>query len=45
LALKVFLSVAFYESAVRFIELRKKYWPGWEGETEVRAMMDGTCRD
>jgi hypothetical protein len=24
------------ESAVRFMELHKKYWPGWEGETEVR---------
>jgi len=26
------------ESAVRFMELHKKYWPGWEGETEVREM-------
>jgi hypothetical protein len=26
------------ESAVRFMELHKKYWPGWEGETEVRQM-------
>ena len=25
-------------SAVRFMELHKKYWPGWEGETEVRQM-------
>src|SRR4029077_1949008 len=25
-------------SAVRFMELHKKYWPGWEGETEVRPM-------
>jgi hypothetical protein len=22
------------ESAVRFMELHKKHWPGWEGETE-----------
>ena len=29
------------ESAVHFMELHKKYWPGWEGETEVRQMMDG----
>jgi hypothetical protein len=29
------------EGAVRFMELHKKYWPGWEGETEVRQMMDG----
>ena len=27
------------ESAVRFMELHKKYWPGWEGETEVRQML------
>jgi hypothetical protein len=28
------------EGAVRFMELHKKHWPGWEGETEIRAMMD-----
>jgi hypothetical protein len=22
------------------MELHKKYWPGWEGETEVRQMME-----
>ncbi|MGH9685170.1 MAG: YciI family protein [Candidatus Acidiferrales bacterium] len=27
------------EGAVQFMELHKKYWPGWEGETEVRQMM------
>jgi hypothetical protein len=26
------------ESAVQFMELHKKNWPGWEGETEVRQM-------
>lgn len=26
-------------SAVQFMELHKKYWPGWEGETEVRQML------
>jgi hypothetical protein len=26
------------ESAVRFMELHKKHWPDWEGETEVRQM-------
>lgn len=26
------------KSAVRFMELHKQYWPGWEGETEVRLM-------
>jgi hypothetical protein len=26
------------ESAVRFMELHKKHWPEWEGETEVRQM-------
>lgn len=28
------------EQAKRFMELHKKYWPGWEGETEIRQMMD-----
>ncbi len=27
------------EGAVRFMELHKKYWPGWEGETEIRQMI------
>jgi hypothetical protein len=26
------------QSAVTFMELHKKHWPGWEGETEVRQM-------
>jgi len=26
------------QSAVRFMELHRKHWPGWEGETEVRQM-------
>jgi hypothetical protein len=26
------------QSAVRFMELHKRHWPGWEGETEVRQM-------
>ena len=35
------------ESAIRFMELHQKYWPGWEGETEVRQMFgpeDFGCR-
>ncbi len=28
------------DSAVRFMELHKKHWPGWEGETEVRLMFE-----
>ena len=35
------------EGAVRFMELHKKYWPGWEGETEVRQMFgpeDFACK-
>jgi hypothetical protein len=28
------------QSAVKFMELHKKYWPGWEGETEVRQMVN-----
>jgi hypothetical protein len=27
------------EAAVAFMELHKKYWPEWVGETEVRQMM------
>jgi hypothetical protein len=27
------------EGAVRFMELHRKHWPGWEGETEVREML------
>jgi len=26
------------ESAVNFMELHKKHWPGWEGETEIRQI-------
>jgi hypothetical protein len=25
-------------AAVRFMELHKQHWPGWEGETEVRQL-------
>jgi hypothetical protein len=28
------------EAAKRFMELHKRYWPGWEGETEVRPMYE-----
>jgi hypothetical protein len=32
------------DGAVQFMELHKKHWPGWEGETEVREMMEpGGC--
>ena len=27
------------EGAIRFMELHKKYWPGWEGETEIRQVL------
>ena len=26
------------EGAQRFMELHKKHWPGWEGETEIRQI-------
>ncbi len=26
------------QGAIKFMELHKKYWPGWEGETEIRQM-------
>ena len=29
---------AAVQSAVEFMELHKKHWPGWEGETEVRQI-------
>jgi hypothetical protein len=29
------------EQTVRFMELHRKHWPGWEGETEIRQMFDG----
>jgi hypothetical protein len=28
------------DAAVRFMELHKQHWPGWEGETEVRQMWE-----
>ena len=36
------------ESAVRFMELHRQHWPGWEGETEVRQMFgpeDFPCQE
>ena len=29
---------AAIESAKQFMDLHRKYWPGWEGETEIRQM-------
>ncbi len=26
------------DGALRFMELHKKHWPGWEGETEIRQV-------
>ena len=26
------------EGALRFMELHRQYWPGWEGETEIRQI-------
>jgi hypothetical protein len=26
------------QGAVRFMELHKQHWPGWEGETEIRQI-------
>jgi hypothetical protein len=26
------------KEAVQFMELHRKHWPGWEGETEIRQM-------
>jgi len=27
------------DGALRFMEMHKKFWPGWEGETEVRQIL------
>ena len=27
------------DGAMSFMALHKKYWPGWEGETEIRELM------
>ena len=32
------------ESALKFMELHKKYWPGWEGETEIRQIKEAPTR-
>ncbi len=31
---------AAIEETVKFMELHKKHWPGWEGEAEVRQIFD-----
>ncbi|MGE5731270.1 MAG: YciI family protein [Gemmatimonas sp.] len=28
------------EEAVKFMELHRKYWPAWSGETEIRLMYE-----
>jgi hypothetical protein len=28
------------DGAVTFMELHKKHWPGWEGETEIRQIFE-----
>jgi hypothetical protein len=33
------------EQTVRFMELHKRHWPGWEGETEVRQIFDAADFD
>ena len=27
------------EGTMHFMELHKKHWPGWEGETEIRQVV------
>lgn len=29
------------DAAVRFMEMHKEHWPGWEGEAEVRQIFEG----
>ena len=33
-----FQSKSRIESALQFMELHQQYWPGWEGETELRQI-------
>jgi hypothetical protein len=33
------------EGAMHFMELHKKYWPGWEGETEIRQVLGAEAFD
>ena len=36
------------DGAIQFMELHRRYWPGWEGETEVRQVFspeDYACTD
>ncbi|HKG94494.1 MAG TPA: YciI family protein [Gemmatimonadaceae bacterium] len=28
------------DASVRFLELHKEHWPGWEGDVEIRQMFD-----
>ena len=30
------------EATTRFIELHREHWPGWEGESEIRQIFDGS---
>ncbi len=29
-----------FELTLRFMQLHKEHWPGWEGETEIRQIFD-----
>jgi hypothetical protein len=31
------------EFSLRFMQLLKEHWPGWEGETEIRQLFDESC--
>jgi len=33
------------ELVLRFMQLLKEHWPGWEGETEIRQLSDESCAD
>jgi hypothetical protein len=34
------------KGAIQFMELHRKHWPGWEGETEIREMFAaGDCQE
>ena len=31
------------DATVKFMELHREHWPGWEGETEIRQVFEPPC--
>jgi len=41
-AVTEFLKLEAIARTTRFLELHRKHWPGWEGESEIRQMFDAS---